>query len=71
MKNLLKKLKKKETENFKIDESIWRSIKKKKEGKQKNLRGLWNTIKCSNIGIMGVQKGEEREKKRGGDRKNI
>ena len=29
---------------------------------EESLRGLWDNIKCTNICIIGVPKGEEREK---------
>ena len=42
--------------------------KEKKDRKQmKSLRELWDNIKHTNIRIIGVPEGEERE----GDRKNI
>ena len=34
---------------------------------EESLRELWDNIKCTNIHIIGVPEGEERE----GDRKNI
>ena len=36
--------------------------KKKKEKTEVSLRVLWDNIKCTNIHIIGVSEGEEREK---------
>ena len=36
--------------------------KKKKEKTEVSLRILWDNIKCTNIHIIGVSEGEEREK---------
>ena len=38
--------------------SYWNRIKK--QGKKK-MRNLWDNFKCSNIQIIGVTKGEEKE----------
>ena len=38
-------------------------IKKKEwKGNEDNLRDLWDNIKCTNIHIIGVPEGEEKEK---------
>ena len=40
---------------------------KRLKTKEESLRELWDNVKCTNIHIIGVPEGEERE----GDRKNI
>ena len=44
---------------------ITEAEKNKEKGMKRNedsLRDLWDNIKCSNIDIMGVPEGEDREK---------
>ena len=43
---------------------IWKKeLKKKKEEEAKDsLRDLWDSVKCSNIHIIGASEGEKREK---------
>ena len=36
---------------------------------EESLRELWDNVKCTNIHIIGVPEGQERERE--GDRKNI
>ena len=36
---------------------------KRMERNEDSLRGHWDNIKCTNICIIGVQEGEERERK--------
>ena len=41
----------------------WNILKKKKKNRSEgSLRELWDNIKCTNIHIIGVPEGEEREK---------
>ena len=42
----------------------WNILKKKKKNRSEgSLRELWDNIKCTNIHIIGVPEGEEREKR--------
>ena len=41
--------------------------KKKKEEEEESLRDLWNHFKYTNIHIIGVPEGEEREERTSGD----
>ena len=40
----------------------WKIKKKKIKKNEDSLRDLWDNIKCTNIRIIGVPEGEEREK---------
>ena len=41
----------------------WNILKKKKKTRSEgSLREIWDNIKCTNIHIIGVPEGEEREK---------
>ena len=45
-----------------IEITHWNN-KKKKNGRKKSVKNLWDNIKCTNIHNIGVSEGEKREKK--------
>ena len=42
--------------------AIQQNIEKRTKRSEDSLRDLWDSIKCTNIHIIGVQKGKTREK---------
>jgi len=43
---------------------MWnRKEKKRLKTNEESLRGLWDNVKCTNIHIIGVPEGEERERR--------
>lgn len=45
------------------DYSSWRLERKEIKENEHSLKEMWNTIKCTNIYVMELPKGREREKK--------
>ena len=45
-----------------MDKVTWRTEYRKKKENEDSLRDLWDNIKSTNICILGVPEGEEREK---------
>ena len=41
---------------------MWNRIKKKMKRNEDSLKDLWDNVKCTNLQIIGVPEGEEREK---------
>lgn len=60
--NIFEQAEEKKSENMKIGQLRLSSLKKRKKNDQ-SLRGLWVTIKCANICIMGVPEEIKKEQK--------
>ena len=43
--------------------AIKQNIEKRMKRNEDSLRDVWDNIKCSNISIIGVSEGEERERR--------